>query len=108
MSKLFQNNPNKLFSKSYRANQNNINQSVQDIIDLYSQSSSYINNHKLMLKHDGYDSSIHSRLFRGLIRHKALGAYVSIMLRPLLIHFLLLVYPKLLVKIKRRHPGDAT
>ena len=45
MSKLFQNNPNKLFSKSYRSNQNNINQSVQDIIDLYSQSSSYINNH---------------------------------------------------------------
>ena len=45
MSKLFQNNPNKLFSKSYRSNQNNINQSVQDIIDLYSQNSSYINNH---------------------------------------------------------------
>ena len=61
-----------------------------------------------MLKHDGYDSSIHSRLFRGLIRHKALGAYVSIVLRPVLINFLLLVYPKLLVKIKRRHPGDAT
>ena len=69
---------------------------------------SYINNHKLMVKHDGYDSSIHSRLFKGVIRHKAFGAYVSIVLRPLLIHFLLLVYPKLLVKIKRRHPGDAT
>ena len=69
---------------------------------------SYLNNHKLMVKHDGYDSSIHSRLFKGIIRHKALGAYVSIMLRPVLINFLLLVYPKMLVKIKRRHPGDAT
>ena len=69
---------------------------------------SYINNHKLMVKHDGYDSSIHSRLFKGVIRHNAFGAYVSIMLRPVLINFLLLVYPKLLVKIKRRHPGDAT
>lgn len=69
---------------------------------------SYITNHKLMVKHDGYVTSIHSRLFRGLIRHKALGAYVSIVLRPILINFLLLVYPKLLVKIKRRHPGDAT
>ena len=69
---------------------------------------SYINNHKLMVKHDGYDSSIHSRLFKGVIRNKAFGAYVSIVLRPVLINFLLLVYPKLLVKIKRRHPGDAT
>lgn len=69
---------------------------------------SYINNHMLMVKHDGYVTSIHSRLFRGLIRHKALGAYVSIVLRPILINFLLLIYPKLLVKIKRRHPGDAT
>ena len=69
---------------------------------------SYINNHKLMVKHDGYDSSIHSRLFKGVIRHKALGAYVSIMLRPVLILFLLLVYPKLLVKIKRRHQGNLT
>ena len=44
MSKLFQNgNQNKLFAKSYRSNQTNINQSVQDIIDLYSQNNSYIN-----------------------------------------------------------------
>ena len=72
-------------------------------------SHSYLNNHKMMVKHDGYDSSIHSRLFRSIIRHKALGAYFSIMLRPVLIHFLLLVYPKLLVTIKQqRHPGGVT
>lgn len=69
---------------------------------------SYYQNHKLMVKHGDYDSSIHKRLFKGIVGQRALGAYISIMLRPMLIHFLLLVYPQLLVKIKQRHPGDAT
>ena len=47
MSKIFQTNnaSSKLFTRSYRANNQNLNQSVQDIIDLYSQNNnSYMNN----------------------------------------------------------------
>jgi len=69
---------------------------------------SYVQNHKKMVQYNGYDSAIHARLFRGLVRHGALITYIFIMFRPVLIHFLLLVYPKLLVKVKQRHPDGAT
>lgn len=69
---------------------------------------SYIENHRMMVKYNGYDPIIHSRLLKGLIRNNALFTYIRYIFRSALIRLLLLVYPKLLVKIKRRHPRDAT
>lgn len=69
---------------------------------------SYIENHRMMVKYNGYDPVIHSRLLKGLIRNKAIFTYISYIFRTAIIRLLLLVYPKLLVKIKRRHPRDAT
>ena len=69
---------------------------------------SYIENHKMMVKYDGYDPIIHTCLLKGLIRNKAIFTYISYIFRTAIIRLLLLVYPKLLVKIKRRHPRDAT
>ena len=43
MSKVYQPHQ-KLFSKPYNDSSNNINQSVQDIIDLYSQNNPYLKN----------------------------------------------------------------
>lgn len=69
---------------------------------------SYIENHRMMVKYNGYDPIIHSRLLKGLIRNNALFTYITYIFRTAIIRLLLLVYPKLLVKIKRRHPRDAT
>lgn len=69
---------------------------------------SYIENHRMMVKYNGYDQEIHTRLLKGLIRNKAILTYISYIFRTAIIRLLLLVYPKILVKIKQRRPSDAT
>lgn len=69
---------------------------------------SYIDNLTLMVKHDGYDSLIRSKLLKGLIQNNVLSSYITFIFKSAIIRLLLLVYPQLLVKIKRRHPRDAT
>lgn len=67
---------------------------------------SYIENHSMMVKYDGYDPDIHSRQLQGIVRNRVLCTYLAFIFRSFLIRLLLLVYPTLLVKIKRRHPRD--
>lgn len=69
---------------------------------------SYIENHSIMVENGGYDHVIHSKLLKAIIKNRVLLTYFTYIFSSAFIRLLFLIYPKLLVKIKRRHPGDAT
>ncbi|MCI5776804.1 MAG: glycosyltransferase [Bacteroidales bacterium] len=59
---------------------------------------SYYMNHELMVTRNGYDDSIHKKLLRSLIRHRALSQYFILMLKPALRQLVLLLCPKIATK----------
>lgn len=61
--------------------------------------SSYRQNHRLMIKHHNYDSGIHRRLLRGLIKNGGLLSYLTGAIRIWLIDTLMLICPKILSRL---------
>ena len=62
---------------------------------------SYYNIHKSMIIHNRYNPQTHSRMLSELTKNNALVEYFSIMFRPMVIRFLLLVCPKVLLDLQR-------
>lgn len=60
---------------------------------------SYKMNHKMMIKDNSYDKTIHDRMFRGLLRKGALLLYVKHVLRSFIGSIGLLFFPRLIAKV---------
>ena len=62
---------------------------------------SYKMNHKMMIKGNSYDKTIHGRMFRGLLQKGALLLYVKHVLRSFIGNIGLLFFPRLIAKVYR-------